>query len=88
MVGGVRVIGVCGRGRAWQGEHAWWRACMVEAVRVMGVCGRGHVLGAMHGEGHAWQGGVRGRYYEIQSMSGRYAFHWNAFLFTISFFLR
>ena len=42
--------------------------------------------------GHAWQGGmhgrgacmgwcVRSRYYEIRSMSGRYASYWNAFLF-------
>ena len=30
--------------------------------------------------GHAWQGGVHGRYYEIRSMSGRYASYWNAFL--------
>ena len=38
--------------------------------------------GGMHGRdgGHAWQGGVRGRYYEIRSMSGRYASYWNAFL--------
>ena len=26
-------------------------------------------------------GGVHGRYYEIQSMIGRYASYWNAFLF-------
>ena len=31
--------------------------------------------------GHAWQGGAHGRYYEIGSMSGRYASYWNAFLF-------
>ena len=36
--------------------------------------------------GHAWQGvcvaggGIHGRYYEIRSMSGRYASYWNAFL--------
>ena len=33
------------------------------------------------GGGCAWQGGMRGRYYEIRSMSGRYASYWNAFLF-------
>ena len=34
--------------------------------------------------GHAWLGGgVRGRYYEMRSMSGRYAFYWNAFLLVI-----
>ena len=37
--------------------------------------------GGMHFRGRAWQGGVRGRYYEIRSMSGRYASYWNAFLF-------
>ena len=41
----------------------------------------------MAGE-HAWQGvcmagGVHARYYEIRSMSGRYAFYWNAFLFRL-----
>ena len=30
--------------------------------------------------GGAWHGGVRGRYYEILPMSGRYASYWNAFL--------
>ena len=44
---------------------------------------------AWQGEGRAWRGGmhgrgrVRGRYYEIRSMSGRYASYWNAFLFWI-----
>ena len=49
---------------------------------------RGHVWQrGMHGRGAciavgcAWQGGVHGRYYEIWSMSGRYASYWNAFLF-------
>ena len=44
----------------------------------------------MHGRGCAWQGGVcathapsPGRYYEIRSMSGRYASYWNAFLFIL-----
>ena len=46
-----------------------------------GMCGD-------RGMWHAWQiGGMRGKggacvgYNEIQSMSGRYASHWNAFLF-------
>ena len=66
---------MCGRGHVWQG--GW-----------VGVHGRG----GMHGGGHAWWGacmaggggaqggGMRGRYYEIRSMSGRYASYWNAFL--------
>ena len=34
--------------------------------------------------GHAWRvGGMRGRYYEIRSMSGWYASYWNAFLFFV-----
>ena len=58
-----------------------------------GVHGRGACMaGGMHGRGasvaggHLWQGvcmagGVYGRYYEIWSMSRRYASYWNAFLF-------
>ena len=45
----------------------------------------GHVWqGGVHAGGHAWQGGVCGtppsRYYDIWSISGRYASCWNAFL--------
>ena len=73
------------------GGHAWQGAC------VGGMCGRGCVHGrGLHGraacmEGgcvwgvrrHALQGGgVPGRYYEIWSMSERYASYWNAFLFS------
>ena len=44
------------------------------------MCGGGGV----HGRGgRAWQEGMRGRYYEIRSMSGRYASYWNAFLLKI-----
>ena len=48
--------------------------------------------GGVRGGGGAWQGGACGRgthalppcgYYEIRSMSGRYASHWNAFLLFI-----
>ena len=50
--------------------------------------------GSVHGRGRAWHGGcawqgacvaggVRGRYYEIRSMSGQYASYWNAFLLLI-----
>ena len=39
----------------------------------------------MHGGGHVWQGGMHGRYYEIRSMSGRYASYWNAFLLSTFF---
>ena len=42
-----------------------------------GVCGRG----GMCSRGVCMVGGMRGRYYEIRSMSGRYASYWNAFLF-------
>ena len=54
-----------------------------------GMRGRGGMHGrecawpeGVHGRGHAWQGvGMRGRHYEIRSMSGQYASYWNAFLF-------
>ena len=61
-------------------------------IRGRGAC----EAGGMHGRGCAWQGacvsggawwgcacmvgGMRGRYYEIRSMSGWYASYWNAFL--------
>ena len=46
----------------------------------------------MHGKGAMRGGGVdgmhtpSGRYYEIRSMSGRYAAYWNAFLFLFGLF--
>ena len=51
-----------------------------------------HGDGASVAEGHAWQteamrgGWALPRYYEIQSMSGRYASYWNAFLYVIYFY--
>ena len=72
MVGCMYMVGgVYGVGCAWQrGMHG--RGCAWQ-------------------EGHAWRGGMsggggggmRGRYYEICSMSGRYASYWNAFLLAI-----
>ena len=60
---------------------------------VGGVCGRG---GHAWQGGYVWQGGMYGRgtcvaqtpppparYYEIWSMSGRYASYWNPYLFYI-----
>ena len=87
--------GMHGRGHAWQeGMHGggcvWWGAMYGRG----GVHGGGHawwgvcMAGGMCGVGDAWQGGacvaggggVHGRYYEIRSMSVRYASYWNAFL--------
>ena len=42
------------------------------------------VAGGVHGRGCVWRGGVHGRYYEIWSMSGRYASYWNAYLFFLN----
>ena len=74
------VRGKCGRRGMCDRGHVWWG----------GMCGGVCMVGGMHGGGHVWQWvcvaggmhgrGVRGRYYEIQSMSGRYASYWNAFL--------
>ena len=85
--------GMCGReacmagGHAWQGEHAWWG----------GMHGRWHAWWrGMHGGrgecvvGACMAGGMHGThmppngYYEIQSMSGRYASYRNAFLLSES----
>ena len=53
------VLGRCmAGGHVWQGNE--WQGV---------VCGRG----THGGGGCAWQGDVRGRYYEIRSMSGQYA---------------
>ena len=77
--------GVHGRGCAWQGACvAGGGACMAGDVHGRGAC----MAGGVHGrDRHAWQGGVCDmhacpptRYYEIWSMSGRYASYWNAFL--------
>ena len=70
---------VHGRGCVWQGVCVWQGTC------VAGACMAG---GGMHGRGACVTGGVHGthapsrRYYEIRSMSGRYASYWNAFLFS------
>ena len=74
MAGGVH---------AWQGDmrgggHSWWGACLTGGVHGRrGMCGRGVCMVGR---------GVRGRYYEIWSMSGRYASYWNALLFQVNLF--
>ena len=83
-------------GHAWQGCVHGRGYMAVGACMTGGVCGRGPwkgvcVAGGMHGRGTCTAGGactaggvhgrgVCGRYYEIRSMSGRYASYWNAFL--------
>ena len=57
---------------AWQGEHVWWGACMVEGMYGKEVCMAG---------GCAWQGGVRDS--RDGHCSGRYASYWKTFLFKI-----
>ena len=75
------------QGHAWRGGHVWWGACMAGVCgggcMAEGVCvvGGGHAWqGGMCGRGHAWHTHPAGRYYEIRSMSGRYASYWNVFL--------
>ena len=52
-------------------------------MRGRGAC----VAGGVHGEGACVAGGrvCHSRYYEIRSMSGRYASYWNAFLLILKF---
>ena len=76
---GVCDGGVCGGGHAWQQGYAWqrgyaWQGCM----HGRGVCIAG---------GHAGHACPPSRYYEIRSMSGRYASYWNAFFFLFLFSL-
>ena len=80
MTGGMHGRGgIHGRGHVWQGGGA----CMAG-----GFVARGCVVGGMHDRGCITGGQAcmahmspLGRYYEIRSMSGRYASYWNAFLF-------
>ena len=89
--------GVCDRGHMWQGGMHGEEACVAGGCACQGgVCGRGACLagGDMRGRGACMvgEGGVHGtyvpppigRYYEIRSMSRRYASYWNAFLFLIN----
>ena len=63
--------------RAWQGAVHGRGACMAGGMHGKGACVTG---GACMAGGRVWLGGVLARYYEIRSMSGRYASYWNAYL--------
>ena len=92
QVGGIHGRGTCVAGGCVAGRGNTWQ---VGACMAGGMCGRGVcMVGGVHGRGHAWQGGMHGRgcayhthpdpparYYEIRSMSGRYASYCNAFLY-------
>ena len=84
MAGGTCLVGegMCGRG-----------ACLTGGACMAGVAWQGGMVdGGMLGRGSAWQGVCvacmppSGRYYEIRSMSGRYASCWNEFLLLIILF--
>ena len=53
------------------GQYAWLQGGMCGCRGDMGGCGGACMVGACMG------------YDEIRSMSGRYAYYWNAFLFTV-----
>ena len=74
MAGGVSGGGMTGRGCVWQVGHAWQE----------GGCAW---QGGMHVRGRAWHAHPPARYYEIGSMSGRYASYWNAYLLSRKFIL-
>ena len=85
------VAGMHGKGESMHGKGACG-GCMAEGACVTGECMAGgcvwwgHVWqGGVHARGRAWQGDVRGRYYVIRSMSGRYASYWNALLYKTIF---
>ena len=64
--------GMDGMEHEWQGVMHGREASMVrDACMAGGICGRGPCVA---------RGAPPGRYYEIPSMSGRYALYWNAFL--------
>ena len=62
------------RGTCMAGGHVWQGACMAGGAYVAGGECMAEVV-SMAGHAH-----TPGRYYEILSMSGRYASYWNAFL--------
>ena len=69
----------CPRGGACMvGRHVWQGG-----VHCRGAC----VAGGVRGSGGVCGTHAPGRYYEIWSMSGRYASYWNAFLFDIKFLI-
>ena len=89
-----RCLRFCPRGgkRGCQGGvHGCWGVCMVAGGCVWlwggGACvvagGHSLLLGGMHG---CWGGGACIGYDQTQSMSGRYASYWSAFLFEIRLF--
>ena len=61
MVGACMVGGMCGEGSAWQGDMHGRGTCMAGGMHGVGA----FVVGVR------MVGGMRGRYHEIQSMSGR-----------------
>ena len=75
----------CSGGHAWLLQGGGMRGCSWGGMR---GCSRGACMVALGGRvwllpgGHAWliRGGMHGFFDEIRSMSGRYAFSWNAFL--------
>ena len=80
---GACVVGMC----AWQGGiHGRGMHDGGGGMHGRGACMAGGVCGRW---GHAWWGACMAhppppsRYYEIWSMSGRYASYWNAFLFEL-----
>ena len=79
-----------GGGACMAGGHVWQGACMAGGVCMarecvwqgVGMAGRLCGRGDMHGRGAFMAGGMCvGGMHVIQSMSGRYASYWNAFLF-------
>ena len=74
---GVCVGGVCMAG----GMHTWQGVSMAGACMAGGCVVGGCVVGGCVVRGPTWHAGPTGRYFEIRSMSGRYASYWNAFLF-------
>ena len=81
MAAGMCMAGVCMAegGMHGRGGHVWQGACMA---------GGGHSWQEMcMAGGHAWHICPPPRYYEIRSMSGRYASYWNAYLFYIVSFV-
>ena len=86
LFGGACVVLFGGHVWFYLGEHAWFYSGgmhgFIQQGGMHGFIQQGACMVLFSGGGHVWFFQFFG-YSEVQSMSGRYASYWNAFLFKI-----
>ena len=84
----IRIESLPPANEVW-GKVIFLHVCVILWLRGVRGCGGGGMRGCqgacMVVGGHMWLPGMCLRYDEIRSMSGRYAFYWNAFLLSNNF---